>query len=366
MIDRLPPHDTLYEALTRRDAELDGVVFVAVRTTRIFCRPVCPARTPLSKNITFYSSPQEAVEAGYRPCKRCRPLDAGGGAPPLLADLVARVDAEPSKRWSGGDLRAIGVDPATARRQFQRRFGMSFTQYVRSRRVRQAFAAIQEGMPVLDAQLESGFDSGSGFREAFVREFGNPPNKSREAKAFVLDWIDTPLGLMLAVAGEDELHMLEFVERKSLRGNLERYRAHFNAAILPGRSAALDSIRRDVASYFAGDSLEFSTPIARAGTPFQQAAWEELRRIPPGTTRSYSEIAARIGRPKAVRAVAAANANNRCAIILPCHRVIGADGTLTGYAAGLWRKQWLLDHERRVASHSTIAHGVATLAAQPG
>ena len=366
MIDTLPPHETLYAALIQRDADLDGVVFVAVRTTGIFCRPVCPARTPLPQNITFYSSQQEALAAGYRPCKRCRPLDDPGAAPALLAGLVARVDADPSKRWSGDDLRAIGIDPATARRQFQKRFGMSFTQYVRSRRLGRAFDTIREGMPVIEAQLDSGFDSGSGFREAFAREIGTAPNKSREATVFAFDWIDTPLGLMLAVASDEELHMLEFVERKSLRSKLERYRAHFNAAILPGRSPALDSVRREVDSYFAGDSLEFSTPIARAGTPFQQAAWEELRRIPPGTTRSYSEIAARIGRPKAVRAVAAANANNRCAIILPCHRVIGADGTLTGYAAGLWRKQWLLDHERQVASQFAEADGVGQLAAQPG
>ncbi|RYG31500.1 MAG: methylated-DNA--[protein]-cysteine S-methyltransferase [Burkholderiales bacterium] len=202
---------------------------------------------------------------------------------------------------------------------------------------------------MIEAQLDAGFESGSGFREAFARQFGDAPNKSRSAKTFVMDWIDTPLGPMLAIADDTHLHMLEFVERKKLQEHVERYRKHFNATVLPGDSKALQLIRKELADYFAGKTLIFKSKIAGAGTEFQNNVWEELRRVPPGVTRSYQEMAERIGRPTAVRAVANANRLNRCAIILPCHRVIGADGTLTGYAGGLWRKQWLLDHERRHA-----------------
>ena len=250
-------------------------------------------------------------------------------------------------RWSEDDLREMGIEPATARRHFQRRFDMSFSQYARARRLGHAFNAIRKGDAVIEAQLDAGFESGSGFREAFSRTFGEAPNKSREALAFAMDWIDTPLGPMLAIADDTHLHMLEFVERKKLQDHVERYRKAFNATVLPGDTKALRLIRKELADYFSGKNLDFKSKVAGAGTEFQNDVWNELRRVPPGVTRSYQEMAERIGRPSAVRAVANANRLNRCAIILPCHRVIGADGTLTGYAGGLWRKQWLLDHEKR-------------------
>ena len=347
MLNRLPDHDQLYEHILRRDPELDGVVYVGVKTTGIFCRPVCPARTPLSKNITFYGSPGEAMEAGFRPCKRCRPLDAPDAPGVVLEKLLHLVEEDPSRRWSEDDLRDMGIEPATARRQFQKRFDMSFSAYARARRLGHAFNTIKKGDAVIEAQLDAGFESGSGFREAFSRQFGEAPQKSRKAEAFAMDWIDTPLGPMLAIADDRHLHMLEFVERKKLEGHVERYRKAFNATVLPGETPALKLIRQELKDYFAGKTLTFKSKIADAGTDFQNEVWGELRRVPPGVTRSYQEMATRIGRPTAVRAVANANRLNRCAIILPCHRVIGADGTLTGYAGGLWRKQWLLDHEHR-------------------
>ena len=349
MLTQLPDHETLYSHLVRRDPELDGVIYVGVKTTGIFCRPVCPARTPLSKNITFYGSPDEALLAGFRACKRCRPLDDPNAPGLLIEKLMRLVEDDPSRKWSEDDLKDMGIEPATARRHFQRRFDMSFSQYARARRLGHAFKTIRNGEAVIAAQLDAGFESGSGFREAFSRTFGNAPNNSRAAKAFAMDWIDTPLGPMLAIADETHLHMLEFTERKKLDAHVERYRRQFNATVLPGDTTALQLIRREVLDYFAGRSLDFKSAIAEAGTAFQNEVWGELRRVPPGVTRSYREMAERIGRPTAVRAVANANRQNRCAIILPCHRVIGADGALTGYAGGLWRKQWLLDHERRYA-----------------
>ena len=175
MLNHLPDHDTLYEHILRRDPELDGVVYVGVKTTGIFCRPVCPARTPLSKNIIFYSSPDEAIEAGFRPCKRCRPLDDPNAPGVLLDKLLRLVEEDPSRRWSEDDLREMGIEPATARRQFQKRFDMSFSQYARARRLGHAFNTIRKGDAVIEAQLDAGFESGSGFREAFSRQFGEAP-----------------------------------------------------------------------------------------------------------------------------------------------------------------------------------------------
>jgi AraC family transcriptional regulator, regulatory protein of adaptative response / methylated-DNA-[protein]-cysteine methyltransferase len=354
MLYRLPSHDELYQHILRRDPELDGVIYVGVKTTGIFCRPVCPARTPLSKNITFYGSPDDALLAGYRPCKRCRPLDDPNAPGVLLDKLLALVEEDPSRRWSEEDLRDMGIEPATARRQFQKRFDMSFSQYARARRLGHAFNTIRKGADVIEAQLDAGFESGSGFREAFSRQFGDAPQKSRAALAFAMAWIDTPLGPMLAIADDKQLHMLEFAERKTLDGHVNRYRKQFNATVLPGETPALKLIRRELKDYFAGKNLAFTSKIADAGTDFQNDVWKELRRIPPGETRSYQEVSQRIGRPTAMRAVANANRLNRCAIILPCHRVIGADGTLTGYAGGLWRKQWLLDHERRIIGKALL------------
>jgi len=354
MLNALPPHDTLYAAIQRRDPELDGVIYVGVKTTGIFCRPVCPARTPLSKNITFFASPEDAQAAGLRACKRCRPLDDPNAPGVILTKLLALVEEDPSRRWSEDDLRDLGIEPATARRQFQKRFDMSFSAYARARRLGHAFNTIREGGHVITAQLDAGFDSGSGFRDAFAREFGDAPNKARKALAFAMDWIDTPLGPMLAIADDTHLHMLEFAERKTLQSHVERYRKHFNATVLPGETPALKLIKTELKTYFSGRNLGFTSKIADAGTPFQQEVWEELRRIPPGETRSYLEVSQRIGRPTAMRAVANANRLNRCAIILPCHRVIGSDGTLTGYAGGLWRKQWLLDHERRLTGKTLV------------
>lgn len=330
MLNALPSHDELYQHILRRDPELDGIVYVCVKTTGVFCRPVCPARTPKSENVVFLSSPEEAQAAGFRPCKRCRPLDNPDAPGVLLNKLLALVEEDPGRRWSEDDLREMGIEPATARRHFQRRFDMTFSQYVRARRLGHAFNTIRKGDQVIEAQLDAGFESGSGFRDAFARQFGEAPNKSRAAKAFAMDWIDTPLGPMLAVADEHELHMLEFVERKKLQDHLERYRAQFNAAVLPGTTPALERIKRELADYFAGRTLTFKSKIAGAGTEFQEQVWTALRAIPVGETRSYADLARAIGRPSAVRAVANANRLNRCAIILPCHRVIGSDGTLTG------------------------------------
>jgi AraC family transcriptional regulator of adaptative response/methylated-DNA-[protein]-cysteine methyltransferase len=354
MLNHLPSHDELYAMISRRDPELDGVVYVAVKTTGIFCRPVCPARTPLSRNVTFYTCPEEAQAAGFRACKRCRPLDDPNSPTVLIDKLLALVEDDPSRRWSEDDLRDMGIEPATARRHFQRRFDMSFSQYARARRLGHAFTTIRKGDAVIEAQLDAGFESGSGFREAFAREFGEAPNKARKALTFAMDWIDTPLGPMLAIADETHLHMLEFAERKTLQGHVDRYRKTFNATVLPGDTPALRLIRQELKDYFAGKTLTFKSRIADAGTDFQQTVWDELRRIPPGETRSYLDVSKGIGRPTAMRAVANANRLNRCAIILPCHRVIGSDGTLTGYAGGLWRKQWLLDHERRITGKTLV------------
>ncbi len=349
MLDQPPSDDDLYAAFCRKDIALDGVAYIAVVTTGVFCRPGCPAKMPLRRNVRFFRSPDEAAEAGFRACKRCRPLAAPDAASDLVRRLSAAVNAEPTRRWRRQDVAALGVDPATARRHFQKRFGMSFLDYSRAQRIAGAYGAIETGADVLSAQLDAGFESSSGFREAFIANFGRPPSRARSSALLRSDWIDTPLGAMVALTDASTIHLLDFVNRKRLDLQLARYRDRLNAAFLPGETEASRALRKALDAYFSGAHLAFDLALAETGTPFQQKVWARLRRIPAGATLAYGELARDIGAPSAARAVANANAMNRCAIVIPCHRVIGADGTLTGYAGGLPRKQWLIDHERRWA-----------------
>jgi AraC family transcriptional regulator of adaptative response/methylated-DNA-[protein]-cysteine methyltransferase len=168
------------------------------------------------------------------------------------------------------------------------------------------------------------------------------------APPLVLSRLDTPLGVMVAVSGDEGLHLLEFHDRTALAGEMRRLEARFGA-VAEGRGAVADALARELEEYFAGGRTAFTIPIVQRGSAFSAAVWAALGESPCGETRSYAELAARIGRPSAVRAVARANGANQVAILVPCHRVIGADGTLVGYGGKLWRKQWLLEHEQRAS-----------------
>ncbi len=353
-MSKLPSQEVMYRALAARDPAFDGIFYVAVKTTRIFCRSVCHARTPKRENVEFFPKPHDALYAGYRPCLRCRPLDQGRQPPPVVERLLAAVEADPSGRLRESDLAGMGIDPSSARRAFQRYCGMTFHAYHRARRMGLALTGIREGKNMIDLQLDHGFESGSGFRDAFARTFGTAPSKAQANAVDCLyaQWFETPLGPMLALANDEGLHLLEFVDRRGLERELTTLRSRFIHRIVPGTHRYLEQISDELNAYFSGRSLRFATPVKLDGSPFQREVWAALRAIAPGTTRSYGEIAATIGRNTAVRAVGRANGDNKLAIIIPCHRVIGANGTLTGYGGGLWRKAWLLEHER---AHSKMA-----------
>jgi AraC family transcriptional regulator, regulatory protein of adaptative response / methylated-DNA-[protein]-cysteine methyltransferase len=342
----------MYRALLRHDPAYEGVFWLGVRTTGIFCRPTCRARTPKRENVEFFGATSEALHAGYRPCMKCRPLDHGRKPPQLVAKLLVAVERDPSRRFRDAELAAMGVDPSTARRQFKRYCGMTFQAYHRARRMGLALADIRKGKTVINSQLDQGFESGSGFREAFTRIVGVSPSRARNVTVLQAKWLETPLGSMLALADDRGLHLLDFVDRRGLERALGVLQRRLNARILPGEHPVLTQIERELTEYFAGTRTQFATPVVLTGSAFQATVWHALQNIPAGATHSYGELAANIGRPAAVRAVGRANGDNRLSIIVPCHRVIGADGALTGYGGGLWRKQKLLDLERRAAATS--------------
>lgn len=346
MLFDLPSDDVLYDALVTRDAGYDGRAWVGVKTTGIFCRPSCPARKPKRENCTWFAEPAACLAAGFRPCKRCKPLHHM--ADPAVAQLLAALDAAPEHRWSETDVAAQGFDPSTVRRAFKRAFGMTFLELARQRRLGLGFTELAEGNRVVDAQVAAGFDSGSAFRRAFLRWIGVLPSALPSNSLLRASWITTPLGDMVAVADKHSLHLLEFADRKALATELRKL--HAKNPISLGHFDIMDTLRKQLDAFFAGTQPRFDISLTLHGAAFTQEVWQALQQIPAGKTRSYGAIAETIGRPTASRAVARANGANQIAILIPCHRVIGADGSLTGYGGGLWRKDRLIALEKSYAT----------------
>lgn len=199
------------------------------------------------------------------------------------------------------------------------------------------------------AAMKAGFESESGFRKAAAELFGSVDPASSLAP-LAARWLETPLGPMVAVACESGLCLLEFLDRRMLETNFKVLRIRLGRPIVPAPNPYLDQIQNELAEYFQGKRREFEVPLQVAGTVFQEIVWKGLREIPYGITCSYQDLAKAIGKPTSVRAVAKANGDNRLAIVIPCHRVIGADGTLTGYGGGLDRKARLLEIEGALAN----------------
>lgn len=332
-------------AFLTKDASFDGIFFVAVKTTGIFCRPSCPAR-PKRKNVEFFSTIREAIFAGYRPCKRCCPTEVNGAPPIWVARLMQRVETAPDTKFTARELRSLGVTPERVRRWFLDHYGMTFAEWCRGRRLANAFVQIRSGAPIDDVVFENGYESHSGFRDAFAKKFGVPPGQLHAHSYVAMQMLETPLGPLLVGAVEEGICFVEFSDRRMLEHNYSLLRKRFRAAVLPMSNRWIEALRNQLASYFEGRLDSFHIPLVTRGTPFQEMVWDELQQIPFGSTISYEELAHRIGKPSAVRAVARANGMNRISIIIPCHRVVGKDGQLTGYGGGLWRKRLLLELER--------------------
>jgi AraC family transcriptional regulator of adaptative response/methylated-DNA-[protein]-cysteine methyltransferase len=347
MMFDLPNHDALYKALLARDPAYDGRAYVCVSSTGVFCRLTCPARKPKSENCTFFASIGECIEAGYRACKRCHPMAPAAEVDPAIAALLSALDERPDIRWSERHVAQMGFDLSTIRRSFKRQFGMTFLEMARQRRLREGFEVLSQGDKVIEAQHSASFDSPSAFRSAFARLLGCAPADLRKGGFLRADWITSPLGDMIAVSSASHLHLLEFVERKALPRELSRLRAFAKGDLGLGRYGPTDQVEAELTAFFAGQNASFETPLALHGSAFTKEVWHALCDIPAGETRTYSKLAKTIGRPSATRAVARANGANQIALLVPCHRVLGADGSLTGYGGGLWRKQKLIEIERQ-------------------
>jgi AraC family transcriptional regulator of adaptative response/methylated-DNA-[protein]-cysteine methyltransferase len=340
--------DEKYAALCRRDSNFVGIFITTVKTTGIFCLPTCTARKPKPENVEFFATSKDAILHGYRPCKVCKPMELPHSVPGEVEQLLRELQAEPSLRLNDGDLRQRGLEPATVRRWFKKHHQMTFHAYQRMLRLNRAYRDLSGGHRVAATAFRSGYQSLSGFADGFRTTFGTSPSASTATSVIHRTRFQTPIGPMVACATDQGVCLCEFTDRRMLETEYADLQRRLRAVILPADDHPhLVQLQTELAEYFAGARTQFTVPLDTPSTPFRQRVWHELLTIPFGQTRSYADQARRIGQPTAVRAVASANGQNRVAIVIPCHRVIGSNGHLTGYAGGLARKKWLLDHEQK-------------------
>lgn len=334
--------DAAWAAFDARDRRMDGAFVVAVGTTRIYCKPSCPARRPKRENVRFFRDGADARAAGYRPCLRCKPDEAGRDREAVakaLALLEAAEESVPLAALAG----AVGYAPHHFQRLFTREVGISPAAYARALRAGRLTEALAEGGSVTGAIYAAGYSGPGRFYEDAAGRLGMTPSAWKDGGAGVtirFELVETSLGTMLLAATGKGICRLSFDEDEAaLRRRFPR------AVVERGGDAMRDLVAGAIAALDRPAHMP-DLPLDVAGTAFQEAVWRELRRIPPGETRSYAQIAAAVGKPGAVRAAGSANGANNVAVLIPCHRVIRTDGTLGGYAYGLERKQALLEREK--------------------
>ena len=339
-----------YAAIGHQDTQYEGVFITAVKTTGIFCRPSCRARKPKLENVVFYDTAKEAIQQGYRPCKICRPMDRLDETPSYISSLIKELRADVYTRIKDYDLVQRNLNPNKVRNWFKKHHNMTFQAYQRMLRINAAYKQIENSSSITEAAMTSGYNSMSGFNDSYLSIFGAPPSKTKETAIITIRRLTSPIGPLFACASKQGLCLLEFTDRRMLENEFKGLCKRMNAAILPGKNPHLDQVAIELDEYFQGKRDHFDVALHTPGTDFQNSVWTMLQKIPYGETRSYKQQAEALNRPKSVRAVANANGMNRIAIIIPCHRVIGSNGDLTGYGGGLHRKQWLLDLEKQNAN----------------
>jgi AraC family transcriptional regulator, regulatory protein of adaptative response / methylated-DNA-[protein]-cysteine methyltransferase len=344
-----------WHAVEARSRAADGAFVYAVTTTGVYCRPSCPSRRPRRENVQFFPLPEAAEHAGYRPCRRCHPQEQQASDP--AGERVRRacrlIDHALDEGETGAPSlaalgAATGISAHQLRRLFKRQLGISPHEFADARRLARVKARLRDGDGVAGALYEAGYGSSSRLYERSDAQLGMTPatyKKHGKGAEIAFTTADCPLGRLLVAATERGICAVSLGERDE---TLERWlRQEYSAASIRRDEPRLGSWVRAIVAHLEGKTPELSLPLDLRATAFQWRVWRELQRIPYGSTASYSEIARRIGQPKAVRAVANACAGNRAALVIPCHRVVREDGAIGGYAWGIERKQRLLAAEKQ-------------------
>ncbi|MEA9390166.1 methylated-DNA--[protein]-cysteine S-methyltransferase [Acerihabitans sp. TG2] len=336
--------DLWYGALIARSTEYAGVFFVGVKTTGVFCISTCRARKPKRENVEFYHDFASALSAGFRPCKICRPTENACSAPPMVEHAISLLRVDPKTRITDWQLRQQNISPERVRRWFIQHYGMTFQAYQRMLRVNTALQELKGGRTTTDVAFDSGYGSLSGFGYTCKKLTGSAPSEA--ARVILIHRITTPIGPMFVCATDRGVCLLEFVDRRMLESEFSDVQLRLKAKIIAGENDHIRQAESEIGQYFAGTRRQFTLALDTPGSGFQQAVWQHLHDVPYGTTDHYQALADRMGNPAAVRAVAGANGANRVAIVIPCHRIIGKNGSMTGYGGGIARKKWLIEHER--------------------
>ncbi|MEE9653491.1 methylated-DNA--[protein]-cysteine S-methyltransferase [Kluyvera ascorbata] len=340
--------DTWYQALLARAPEYTGVFYVGVKTTGVFCIAVCRARKPKRENVEFYRDFKSALDAGYRPCKVCRPTENACSAPDYIEQALALVRQTPKVRISDTRLRDSNISPERVRRWFSQHHGITFQAFQRMQRVNVALQELKGGRSATDVAFDSGYESLSGFGYTYKKLTGHSPTMAQQT--LLIHRFTTPIGPMFVCASERGVCLLEFVDRRMLETEFSDLQRLLNARIIAGQNEHIRQAENEIAEYFAGKRLRFTLALDTPGSEFQRRVWQALAEIPCGESTHYQALAETLNKPTAARAVAAANGANRIAIVIPCHRVIGKDGSMTGYGGGVARKRWLLEHEKKIVA----------------
>ena len=349
----LPDQERCWEVAQSRDTSMDGLFFIAVRTTRVYCRPSCPARRPKRENVLFLESCGEAEAAGFRPCKRCRPGDAAADRrPELLRQVCDYLESDPDAdvRLAAVSER-MGVSAEYLRRLVKRTLGVTPRQYADARRVGRLKSRLQAGASVTRALYDAGYPSSNRLYESAPAQLGmTPATYRRGGRGMSIRYgiVDCPLGKLLVGATERGICAVQLGD--SADGLEQSLRREYPAAAITRGDGGLDGWLHQIVRYLNGQQVRLDLPVDVQATAFQIRVWQALRDIAYGQRKSYSDIALEIGKPRAVRAVANACASNPVALIVPCHRVVRKDGSLGGYGWGVQRKEALLAREAAVAA----------------
>ncbi|WP_148864516.1 bifunctional DNA-binding transcriptional regulator/O6-methylguanine-DNA methyltransferase Ada [Marinobacter fonticola] len=340
--------DPRWAALQNRDPQADGRFVYAVRTTGVYCRPACPSRLAKPENIEFHDTAGAAERAGYRPCKRCRPDEESGASPRTrtVTDLCRFIEAAQTTPSLAELAARAGWSPYHLQRTFKAVTGVSPRAYAEAHRARRVRQGLANGASVTDTLYEAGYNSNGRFYAQSNQMLGMTPTQYRAGGSeadirFAVG--ECSLGAILVA--QSEKGVCAILMGDDPHSLVQELQDQFNTANLIAGDRLFEDIVARVVGFIEAPRTGLELPLDIRGTAFQRRVWEALQKIPPGQTLSYSEVAHRIGSPKAVRAVARACAANRLAGAIPCHRVVRNDGGLSGYRWGVERKRILLERE---------------------